>query len=788
MKERAKRVIQKLRKEAAQPGWRKSKAIRWTIGIGLTLAIAALFPAAHTSALSGYSVGSLWTSEDINAPFSYPVYKDISRYRQDVHKALEQLYPVYTPDTAARQASLARFRTAWDRAIALLELAHEDSLQELSLIDSAKQLGLDKDDWAALTQFYLEGNNVRPAARGEHAQAAHQEKKLQQLESDEVALVQSIGNLESSAFISQGTGEEASVLTASRYFSLRIRPNEETVLSRDSLMTLEAARNRIYTAFQKKQRGIDNLRPEDASAIAIAKLAGTSLEPNVIYNAQLTQESRAAIQDRVPRTDGIVVEGQKIVSKGDIITPAIKSSLESLSQARIDRGGVVAQLGRFLGTAGHAGVIVLLIVLYLKFIRRKIYNDNAQLLLLALILLFPAVLAYLSVWIRVDFPLEYFILIPVTAMLLTILFDSRTGFYGTVIAALVVAGIRGNDYAIALAGLCAGTFAAYTVRDLRNRAQLFTSIGYIFIGYLTAIAALSLEEAKPLSDVGLELVASLGNALVSPVLTLGALFLIETVFDTVSDLRLTELDNINHPLLRELALRAPGTYQHTMLVAQLAENAAIAIGANPLLAKVGAYYHDVGKLANPADFVENQNKVGGERVNIHDAIGARESMERVRRHVEQGVEMARAHNLPERVIDFIPMHHGTLPISFFYQRAVLEAAGSGMVNEKDFMYAGPSPNTKETAILMLADASEAIARSLAARNEDLTPEAIDSSIEQLIRTRFDQGQFDHCDITVRDLTIIRGVFARLLSGLYHARVQYPSSNIPPAIQPQIALA
>jgi hypothetical protein len=150
--------------------------------------------------------------------------------------------------------------------------------------------------------------------------------------------------------------------------------------------------------------------------------------------------------------------------------------------------------------------------------------------------------------------------------------------------------------------------------------------------------------------------------------------------------------------------------------------------------------------------------------------------------------MARAHNLPERVVDFIPMHHGTLPISFFYQRAVLEAAGSGMVNEKDFMYAGPSPNTKETAILMLADASEAIARSLAASGEDLTPEAIETAIEQLVRTRFDQGQFDHCDITVRDLTIIRGVFARLLSGLYHARVPYPTATSQANTQPQIALA
>jgi putative nucleotidyltransferase with HDIG domain len=410
------------------------------------------------------------------------------------------------------------------------------------------------------------------------------------------------------------------------------------------------------------------------------------------------------------------------------------------------------------------------------FIRRRIYNDNAQVLLMAIVLLFPAILAYLSIRIQVDFPLQYFILIPVASMLLTVLFDSRTGFYGTVVSALLVAGIRGNDYSIALAGLCAGAFAAYTVRDLRNRAQLFTSIAYIFIGYLVAVAALSLESGTPTKEVSYQLVASLGNALISPVITLGVLYVIEMVFDTVSDLRLSEIDDINHPLLRELALRAPGTYQHTMMVAQLSENAANAIGANALLAKVGAFFHDVGKLTDPINFVENQS---GDNGNVHESLTPQESAYRVKNHVEQGLALARAHNLPGRVIDFIPMHHGTLPISFFYQRAVMEAAGSGTVNEADFKYPGPTPNTKETAIVMLADASEAIARSLATSGEETSVEAIESAIEQLIRTRFDQGQFDHCDITARDLMMVRGVFARLLSGVHHARVAYPASVLLP---------
>ncbi len=756
MRERVRRIILKLRAAAARPRWRRSQVVRWSIGVGLTLIVSALFPSAQQMALTGYSVGSLWTGGDQTAPFSFPVYKDIVRYRQDVRKALDELYPVYVPDTTAREETMKQLRASYTRMTDQLLLLRRDTLDELSLVDSAKQLGLSNDDWAALSAFA----NPRSARMADHNARA-----LVDLEG---TLLKLVGDLESSGMITQGTREETSAST-SRMFSLRTRPNEESLLSRDSLLTVEAATNRIYSKLEALLKH-DGQTANAGLVAPLSHIVAGSLHPNVTFDAALTEESRAAIIDRVTRTDGIIVEGQRIISKGEIISPHAKSALESLAQAQIDRSGMMSNLARVAGTVGHVGLIVLLLVLYLKFIRRKIYKDNGQLLLMALVLLFPAVLAYLSVRIQVDFPLQYLILIPVASMLLTVLFDSRTGFYGTVIAALLVAGIRGNDYEIALAGLCAGAFAAYTVRDLRSRSQLFTSIAYVFIGYLIAITALSLEQATPFRLVGFEMIASLGNALISPVITLGVLYAIESVFDTVSDLRLSEFDNINHPLLRDLAMRAPGTYQHTMLVAQLAENAALAIGSNALLSRVGAIFHDVGKLADPMSFVENQ---GAESGNIHESISPRESADRVRAHVVQGIALANQYGLPQRVIDFIPMHHGTLPISFFYQQAVTAAAGSE-VNEEDFRYSGPIPNTKETAILMLADASEAIARTRAAGGEETSPEAIEVAITQLIRTRFEQGQFDRCDITAHDLTIIRGVFSRLLAGLHHARVQYPT--------------
>jgi putative nucleotidyltransferase with HDIG domain len=238
----------------------------------------------------------------------------------------------------------------------------------------------------------------------------------------------------------------------------------------------------------------------------------------------------------------------------------------------------------------------------------------------------------------------------------------------------------------------------------------------------------------------------------------------------MSDLKLTEFDTINHPLLRELALRAPGTYQHTMLVAQLSENAAAAIGANGLLAKVGAYFHDIGKLVEPTDFIENQSIEAG---NVHATFSPEESAEHIRRHVVEGIALARAHNLPEKLVEFIPMHHGTRRISFFYESA-LKLSPTAVLNEAMFRYPGPKPASKETAIVMLADASEAVARTVAHQSMEPSLEVMEAAIDRLVRERFDEGQLDDCDLTIRDLTIVRAIFARLLVGMHHARIVYPT--------------
>jgi putative nucleotidyltransferase with HDIG domain len=359
-------------------------------------------------------------------------------------------------------------------------------------------------------------------------------------------------------------------------------------------------------------------------------------------------------------------------------------------------------------------------------------------------------------------------------MLLTIIFDSRVGFYGTVIMALLVAGIRGNDYAIALVSIVGGSLSVYTVRDMRNRSQIFRSLGFIFLGYAMAIIALGAERFESLNIIAEQIGYAFANAVISPVLTYGLLIFFERVFNVTTDLTLMELSHFNHPLLRKLAEQAPGTYHHSLTISSLAEAAAAAVSANEVLARVGALFHDIGKLVKPMYFVENQK---GTR-NKHDKLTPRMSSLIISAHVKEGMNLAKEHNLPTEVIDFIPMHHGTTRIEYFYSKAIDLAHRSDdetkieEINEQDYRYPGPKPQTRETGILMLADAVEASTRTL----DEPSPQKLESVIDDIIKKRFEEGELDECPLTLKDLTKIKAAFLGVLIGVHHTRVKYPESS------------
>jgi putative nucleotidyltransferase with HDIG domain len=388
-------------------------------------------------------------------------------------------------------------------------------------------------------------------------------------------------------------------------------------------------------------------------------------------------------------------------------------------------------------------------------------------MLISITFLFVSFTAFLTTQIETEQSLEYLILVPVASMLLTIVFDSRIGFYSTVIIALIVSGIRGNDYMLAITNIAAGGLAAYTVRDIKNRNQIFHSFLFVLLGYVLSIIAFGLERIDSWDVILNSSAYALSNSLLSPALTFGLIIFVEKIFGITTELTLFELTDFNSPLLKELANNAPGTFAHSMTIGSMVEKAAITIGASPLLARVGAYYHDIGKTIRPEGFVENQldNK------NIHEDLSVKESVDLIIGHVTNGIELAKKYNLPNEVIDFIPMHHGTMVIDFFYNKAK-ELYGEQNVDINDFRYPGPKPNTKETALLMLADASESAVRSM----EDPDPEKIENYVNNLIKMRIDDGQLDDSPLTFDDIKKIKESFVSILLSQHHKRIRYPKQE------------
>jgi putative nucleotidyltransferase with HDIG domain len=401
-------------------------------------------------------------------------------------------------------------------------------------------------------------------------------------------------------------------------------------------------------------------------------------------------------------------------------------------------------------------------VLYLMFIRKKIFADNFEVGIICAMFISVSLLSWLSIVIPSTFPLEYLIFLPAFSMLIAIVFDSRTAFYATVTMSLLVAGIRGNDYITGLIMMFTGSLAAYTVRDIQSRTQMYQSIFFVFIGFTISVFIISLEQAVEFMVIVKRLSLSLVNSAISPLATFGFLWILEHMSNVATDLRIKEYDNLNHPLLQKMSEISPGTYQHTLAVAMLAEKCANAINANPILAKVGAYFHDIGKIARPEYFAENQMKTGSK----HDLLPPKKSAAAIKEHVIEGIELGRKYKLPDRIIKFIPMHHGTTLIKHFYAKAVEESSG-GQIAEEDFRYPGPRPDSRETAILMVCDSAEALSRVIG--NDE---EKLDKAIEQNIRDRLNDNQFDKCNITIKELKIVKETCLKNLHGMSHQRIKY----------------
>ena len=362
------------------------------------------------------------------------------------------------------------------------------------------------------------------------------------------------------------------------------------------------------------------------------------------------------------------------------------------------------------------------------------------------------------------------------ALLVAMLVDTQLAFLTGIITAVFAGMLAPSGMSKALYALISGSVAVYGIGRYRERQSV--TLAGLLVGAANGVMALALiayaQQAFSLNTILLAVGCGLAGGLLTAVFTAGGLPINESVFGILTDVKLLELSNADLPVLGQLALRAPGTNQHSHAVGQLAEDACRAVGANPLLARIGALYHDIGKLAAPEYFVENQ-----QGANPHDRLRPQQSAKIITSHVTYGSRLAKEIGLPEKIADFIPQHHGTRTLHYFLRKAQAQAKPNETVNEADFRYPGPKPQFKEAAIMMLADSCEAAARSLARPD----PESIRAIVLKIVEAIISDGQLDQCNITLQELTTIREAMISALTAIYHARIDYPGFNAPPMTGP-----
>jgi len=501
----------------------------------------------------------------------------------------------------------------------------------------------------------------------------------------------------------------------------------------------------------------------EEQAALVSALGQGFIVPNSLPDAETTDQRRADARNAVEPKQVSYVAGQVVVREGAIVTATMIEALEHMGLAtpRIEWGDV-------MGLALFSLLVASIMGLYLWRYEPELSQQPLNLALLVLLMLIFMIAAKLMVPGRTVLPYVY----PAAAlaMLLAVLLGPGLALTATAVMAALVGVMTDGSLELAAYVAAGGAVATFTLSRIDRLNGFFWAGLYVGLANIVTILAFRLP-ASELDSVGLLtlIAAALLNGILSASITLVGLFSFGSMFDLTTTVQLLELARSNHPLLVELMHKAPGTYHHTLMVANLAEQAAVYIGADALLTRVGAFYHDVGKAARPFMFVENQ--IDGS--NVHDQFDPQTSAEIIISHVTDGMELARKYRLPSRVRAFIPEHHGTMRASFLYSKALERAGGdASKLDESLFRYPGPKPRSKETALLMLADGAEAATR--AAR--PTSPEQVEEIVRKVINDRLAQGQLDECPLTLSDLRLTREALTTTLQGVFHPRLQYPDQK------------
>lgn len=687
-----------------------------------------LFPPRGGSDGAAVRVGMV-APEDVIAPFDFQVLwsdADLARRRELAALAVP---PVYAPVRGAGEMALTRVEAYLDRVEEAVGASGDVDFEALNRVDG-RSLGLrpgelsDLAEPRTLNALRVFVRRALPAVYERHwllpgpQLARHREGQITVLEPD---------------------GEEIVIPLA---YVIGLSPRVEIAELAERAARLDPVVGNVAL-----------------------QLLGGLLVPNLEPRSSLTAMRREEARRGVSPIKAEILRGELIVAARTRVTAEDEEKVRAL-QAEIAqrRGGLTPENARAgLGSLVLNAALLALLGFYFFLYRRDVFDDLRSLIALAIVwTLVTGIAAFAD---RVEAVPGYVAPVALASLLVAILWDTRLSAVVTLFLAAYLAGQGGLGLPLLWTGLFGGLGGAWSVHRVLRRTQFYESLLFIAVGHIFAIGALALMRLWGWGEFGVSAGWGFLSAGIAVFFAMGLLPILEWLSGRTTDLTLLELADLNRPLLKRLLLDAPGTYHHSIIVGHLAEAAAEGIGANSLLARVGSYYHDIGKIQRPEYFVENQRQ----GANPHDKLEALASARIVSRHVQDGIEMAHAAGLPERVVDFIREHHGTTPLAYFREKA-------GQIEERhlgEFHYPGPRPRSKETAVVMLADSVEAASRLV----REPAPEKYRQTAHRIVEMKLAERQLDEADLTFRDLAIVEERFVAALSGMYHHRIDYPTVSL-----------
>lgn len=656
-----------------------------------------------------FQKGKPWPHEDLIADFDFPIYKT-EKQIQDEKAAIRESQSIYFfQSKSVEKESLKEFEEVFERNWSIFQ---SDSLAKLKQQPSDEKIRLFNLGKTLLEEIY------------------------------QIGLIESHASIEDLA-------EEDELLV------LRNNVAESETLG--DLLSISEAYDLI-------KRRVDSV--EGSGKTVLLTAIEESLRRNISYDQETNDHFLQIAIDNISPSTGMIQEGERVIAKGDILNDQRYQILQSLKQEYESQVGEDSNMNWiFSGQILLVTLMILSLALFLLNFRIEIMRNDLQISFLLLMIILFVVLSKYTID-QEGFNL-YMIPFCMFPLIVRTFFDVRVALFSYLVAILIVGFIAPNPYEFIIIQMMAGILTLFSVITLRKRSQLFLSALIVFGVYSTVFLAIGLIQEGSWEGTDWKFLNWFLISALLTLLTYPLVYLFEKIFGFVSDVTLMELSDTNSRLLRKLNMKAPGTFQHSLQVSNLAEEAIRAVGGNALLVRTGALYHDIGKMNMPNYFIENQNS----DYNPHDELAPEESAAIIIEHVIRGIEMARRYKLPDIIIDFIRTHHGTTRTRFFYQKYV-EEHPEEEVNDQLFKYPGPIPYSKETAVLMMADSVEAASRSLSSYDGEGIERLVDGIIDHQIK----EDQFVMSNITFSDITVIKKIFKKKLMSIYHVRLEYPDRD------------